>query len=1114
MAKGFTCVWLTAGLIAIVSASPTLAAQAARAELTGQVTGPDGSALPGATVTVRALETNDVRVAVTLDGGYYTLPALRPDRYTVIVERSGFKRVIQEGVTLATGERARLDVALSAGAVAEMVTVTGEVSTLRSESAGLGQVVSEAAVQGLPLNGRSFVSLITLVPGVAAPPGSAFPRISGGRPRVNEYLFDGVSVLQPEPGQVAFMPVVDAIDEFKVETNSPSAEFGRFNGGVINLTTKSGTNQPRGTAFAFVRHEALNARNAFAPQGDKPLFRRQQFGGVIGGPLLRDRTFIFADYQGTRHEIGRVRISTVPTPLQRQGVFTEAVSGRVPAIFDPATTRSGPDGGFIRDPFANNTIPSARIDPVALELLERYPLPTSPGTANNYQHVGDESQDQDQTDVRIDHRLSDRDRTFGRLSYARDLSAPVAPLPDGSGAIASGAIGRTETRAAALVLNHTRVWSDRLLNEVRVGYTRRTVNRTGLTLDDPPALALGLPGIPSNAAFDHALPTFTIDGLQQLGSPPNTNSDFRTDVTHIVDVLSWQRGAHAIKLGADLGFERLDIIQPPSPTGSFRFSTLFTDYPGRANTGSALASFLLGQVQTFSIDLQQRELRPRAWVHEYFVQEDWKATRSLTLNAGLRYTLNFPSTELDDQGAIFNLATQQLDYLGRNGVPRSGRDLRRNNWGPRLGLSWRLTDRTVLRSGYGVVWIELAGITTPFINPQFPFLQTVTQRSLDNLAPAFTLAEGPSVAPLAPTPDAGIGQGVFTVDRNLGGGYVQQWNLAVQREISSTMSLEIAYVGSKITHIGLPDTNINQLAVDQLQLGRALVDQVPNPFFGQIPASSSIGGATLPRAQLLKPYPRFTTVSFYRNNVGDSYYHGVQMKLDKRFAEGLSFLVSYTRSKLIDDASSVFDAAVTTGPVASFPVADSYNRALERDLSTGDIPNVFVASVVWQVPAGAGRRHDPRGFVGTILRDWDVAAILTLQSGVPLAVTQATNFNAFAGFGTQRPNRVSDPTLRSSERTTDRWFDTAAFETAPQFTLGSSSRNPVRGPGYRNLDVAIARRIRLPRRLSVEIRAEAFNLTNTPPLGAPNTVLGTPGFGSITSAADPRVLQFATKLMF
>ncbi len=416
--------------------------------------------------------------------------------------------------------------------------------------------------------------------------------------------------------------------------------------------------------------------------------------------------------------------------------------------------------------------------------------------------------------------------------------------------------------------------------------------------------------------------------------------------------------------------------------------------------------------------------------------------------------------------------------------------------------------------GLRFIWIEQAGVTTPFTNPQFPFIQTVSQRTLDNINPAFALSHGPSVAPILLTPGAGLGQGVFSVDHGLGSGYAQQWNLAIQREMSPNMYFEIAYAGSKITHVGIPDTNINQLTVEQLKMGAALLQRAPNPFFGLIPRSSSLGDPTIPLAQLLKPFPRFTTVSLFRNNVGNTNYNALQMKIERRLSKGVSFLIAYTRSKLIDEASSVFDASILTGPIANFPVADSFNRKLERDVSSGDIPNVFVASFTCELPFGSGRAFSPLGFAGRILRGWELAGVVTLQSGLPLAVTQATNFNAFAGFGAQRPNRIADPELPDSQRGAAQFFNTAAFVVAPQFTLGNSSRNPVRGPAYRDADIALIKRTYIRERVNLEFRAEVFNLTNTPPLGAPNVVLGTPGFGSITSAGDPRVIQLALKLNF
>jgi hypothetical protein len=1112
------CFWMAVLLAVAVDASP----QIGMCTLVGRVVDQAGEPVPGATVTATASNTRLTRTVTTDQNGNYAVPGLVPDSYQVRIQLSGFRALTREGLRLSTGETVRMDSRLDVGPVTEGITVNADASLLRSETSGLGHVIDHRRVTDLPLNGRSFISLASLVPGVALPPPPAapLPRINGGRPRTNEYLFDGISVLQPEPGQLAFFPNVDAIQEFKIETNSPPAEFGRFNGGVVNLTTRTGTNEFHGTAFEFFRNEALNARNFFASTNPvKPKFRRNQFGGVVGGPIRHDRTFFFADYQGQRQTIGRPVTSTVPTVLQRQGIFTETIGTRVPLIYDPATTQPGTASGTAtRTQFPGNTIPLDRMDLVALTLLNRYPLPTSGGTANNYRRVGDETVDQDQFSVRMDHRLaSNRDQLFGRLTRSHEDFIPVTPLPEGSG-VTSGTLGPQDTASWAFASSYQRTFSTNIVNELRVGDTRRHVHRAAAQLSGTPSEVLGLPGIPSNAQFPTTVPTFLIGGYQQLGSPVNTASNFETSVTEIADSLSWLKGRHTLKMGADLRWERLNVVQPPSPTGQFTFSNLFTNLPADAttagNTGTPLASFLLGQVQQFSIDLQDRQIRNRAHFEEYFIQDDWRLSDRLTVNGGVRYTLNFPSTEKDNQSAVFNLDTRQLEYLGRDGQPRAARQLHKLNFGPRLGIVGRLTDRTVARSGYGLVWIEMAGITTPFTTPVFPFLQTVSQRTLDNIIPAFVLAAGPTVAPIPHTPNAGQGQGVFSVDHDLGSGYVQQWNASVQRELSSNIALELAYAGSKITRVGLPDTNLNQLTVDQLAQGPSLMQRVPNPYFGIIPRSSSLGDPTISAAQLMKPYPDYTTVSLYRNNVGTTIYHDFSAKLEQRFSKGLSYLVSYTRSKLVDDASSVFDASILTGPVASFPVADSFNRHLERDSSNGDTLHVFVASAVWDIPFGANRHRQASGLVGALVNDWTVTGIVTIQSGMPLAISQTTNNNAFAGFGTQRPNMTGDPQLPASERSVSRWFNTGAFVAAPPFTIGTSSRNPVRGPGYRNLDIAVMRRVPLSVSKALEVRAEIFNLTNTPPLGAPNTTVGAAAFGTISSAGDPRIVQLAVKVIF
>jgi len=1121
--------------------------QAGSGDLTGEVRDASGGLLAGAKVTLRRSDTQETYATVSTVGGVYSFSGLKPGGYAVSVELTGFKKLLREGIVVTTGNTTRVDLQVAVGSVTETVTVEGDAAPLKTESATLGQSFDAREIPALPLNGRTFINLIALAPGVQVPPGSSLPRLSGSRPRTNEYQYDGIAVLQPEPGQVAFFPIVDAIQEFNVETSVAPAQFGRFNGGVINLTTKSGSNDYHGSVFEFLRNEKLNARNVFAPattaNPNKPEFRRNQFGFVAGGPIIREKTFFFADYQGTRQLIGRVLTSTVPTQDERDnGDFSKLLG--LPLFRDPSnnavTTNPTNSQGNPNNPimatdtggntiqvrqnmifrpsdhlaYAGNVIPVNTFDAAAANLLSFYPLPTNSAMANNFSRIANEPDNQDQFDIRLDHRFSSRDQVFGRYSYFKDFTSPVTAFSNGGGSVAAGSLatGPQDTLAQSVVGNYQHTFSPTLMNEVRFGYTRRHVERAALLLSSPPSQSLDIPGIPSNGAFNDEFPTFLIAGFQQLGPPANTDSSFRTDVTEIADTASWQHGRHTIKFGIDNRISRLDVLQPASPTGSFTFSTLFTNMSGVTGTGNSLASFLLGQVQQFSIDIQQNVLQPRAWFEEWFVQDDWKVTSRLTMNIGTRYTLNFPSREANDQGAVFNLQTQELQYLGQDGFPTSARELHWKDFGPRLGISYLLTKKTVVRSGYGLTFFDQAGITTPFTIPQFPFVQTVTQATLDNKTPAFVLANGPSVAPVDPTPDAGLGQGVFSVDRNLGSGYVQQWNLTVQRELTPSLSFEVAYVGSKATHLGVPDVNLNQLTVEQLALGSALTQTVANPFFGQLPASSSLGGPTISQAQLLKPYPRFTNVTLFRNNVGNSDYHAVQAKLEKRVSRGLTFLVSYTRSKLIDDASSVFDASIFTGPIANFPVADSFNRRLEQDVSNGDIPNYFVASWVYDLPIGPGHKLHPSGVLGKFTNGWQIAGIATVESGIPLALTQTTNFNAFAGFGTQRPNCAGDPT--PDHPTTAAYFNPAAFAIAPQFTLGSCSRNPVRGPGYQDADLAFIKRTNITERYTLDFRTEIFNLTNTPPLNAPNVVFGGAAFGTITSAGDPRVIQLALKLNF
>ncbi len=1020
-------------------------AQAGKAELFGTVFDPSGAVVPMARVEADAENTRAKYVAISDGRGEYHLLGLPPGPYALTVQAAGFAPFRQTAFRLQLGGQALHDITLTLAGT-DTIDVTAQAPLLQTVNGSVSYAVDQAKVSTLPLDGRNFIPLIALSPGVALPGGgSLLPRINGSRPRTNEYLYDGISILQPEPGQVAFYPIIDAIEEFRLNINAYSPEYGRSNGGTVMVASKSGGNQFHGSLFEFLRNEAFNARNFFAPPGPKPEFRRNQYGATLGGPLKKNQTFFFADWQGTRLRTGVTRISTVPTDTQRV------------------------------------SIAPSQIDSVAAQVVVHYPHPNLSGAANNYVRTAVEPEKQDQFDLRLDHYLSAKHRLFARYTHLQDDDNPVTPLPDGSGLISSGVTGHALTHGDGIAGEYDWIPSSNTLNQARFGYTRRDFNQTSLQNG-----GIAVPGLPANS-FPSVLATFTVAGFQQIGPTTGANSNFTTSVSEYLDTFSIVHGRHTIKFGTDIRREALDVLNPPNPTGIFTFNA--------SGTGNSFTSLLLGQVNAFTIDIQKQLLQERAHIAEFFAGDEWRVTNRLQVNLGTRYTLNFPSTEVNNQGAVFNLQSQVLDF------PHTARNLECCDFGPRAGFAYRIGDSFVVRAGYGMVWFEQTGITTPFTLPQFPFVQTVGQQSQDNIKPAFVLSNGPTVQVTAPNPNSGLGQGVFGANRHQPSGNSQQWNFTLQKTIRGNWNFEAGYLGSKNTHLGVPDANINQLPTEDLSLGAALLAKVANPYAGQIPASSSLGGPTVTAQQLLRPYPRFTTVALFRNNVGNSSYHALQAKLEKRLSSGITFTAAYTFSKLIDDASSVFSNTIFTGPIANTGVADAYNLRGERSLSNGDIPQVFSAGWTWQIP----RVWKISG--------WELAGLVRIQAGDMVTVSQATNSISNLGFGVQRPDRVSDPNS-FAQRSVQQWFNTQAFTPAAPFSLGNSPRNPVRGPGLQNADLMLGKTFRIRERIRAEFRAEVFNVSNTTPLNDPNGSLGSLGFGSITSAGNPRVFEFAVKTHF
>jgi len=728
--------------------------------------------------------------------------------------------------------------------------------------------------------------------------------------------------------------------------------------------------------------------------------------------------------------------------------------------------------------------PASKVDPIGLQVLQRYPAPNrvTSNNANNFSRLAVEPDDQDQLDARVDRNFGSNHRVFGRYSYSHDDDNPVTPLPDGSGSLTSGVIGHALTRGDQAIGEYDWGISPTTLSQARFGYTRRDLNQTSL-----PNGGITIQGVPSTP-FSSVLPIFNVTGFQQIGPTSAANARFTTSVTEFLDTFSMVKGRHTIKFGIDLRREALDVLQPPNPTGSYTFTAM--------SNGSALASLLLGQVNAFTIDVQGRKLQERAHIVEAFAGDEWKVSNRLTLNLGTRYTLNFPSTEVSHQGSVFNLNSQLLEF------PSTARDLECCDFGPRAGAALRVSDTFVARAGYGMVWFEQSGITTPFTLPQFPFIQTLGLQSPDNIAPAFLLSSGPSVQVVAPSPNAALGQGAFASQRNNGSGYSQQWNFTLQKTFRSNLNLEVGYLGSKNTRLGLPEANLNQLPAADLALGTALLQKVPNPFFGHIPASSSLGGTTITQQQLLRAYPRFTNIALFRDNVANSTFDAFEAKLEQRFSHGLTFTFAYTFSKLMDDASTYFSQAIFSGPVlTTIGVADAFNRHLERDLSTGDIPRVFSAGWVYDIP----RLWKISG--------WQIGGLVRVQAGDRVPVTQATNNLSNLGFAVQRPNRIGDPN-DFANRSASEWFNIADFAGVGQFNIGNSSRNPIRGPGLQEADLMIGKTFRITERFRCEFRTEAFNVTNTPPLNDPSGSFGTAAFGTIASAGNPRDFEFAVKLHF
>lgn len=1123
-------------------------AQAPTAEITGTIRDISGAVVPEAEISATDEDTGFSRKTRANGLGLYTLPLLPPGSYRVSVQQQGFRTAERAAVRLHVSDKVALDFSLEVGALTETVRVESQAPLLQTEGASQGAVIDNAKISNLPLNGRNPFSLAALTPGVQ-PGGGFFTarvfqeqayqsnfNVNGGASFQNDILLDGTSNTVTGHGQLAMTPSVDAIEEFKVQTSNYSAEYGRSGGGIINIVTKSGTNQLRGTAYEFLRNKVLDANNFFNNRAgvERQPFVFNQYGVTVGGPVVipkaydgRNKTFFFFAWEGVRARRARFYNGTVPTEAMRRGDFSglRQDNGQPIVIYNPMTTRRE-GSGYVRDPFPGNVIPASMQDQVASNVTTYYPLPNFPSATvvNNYIANASQGNDLDIWQWRVDHNISTRNRLFVRMSY--DKQKDLAPNYYGNIANDAATYSGSVQPDWHATVSDTHTISPTVLLDLRAGYARNGFDRQPISAGFDPT-ELGLPRALAQTAQVLYFPSFQPGGYSGVGARANDLFFLGADTYSFTPQMTIIRGRHTMKAGGDFRVLRHNTFNASSPVGSYSFSRAFTQGPdplrSSLSAGDSYASMLLGAMSGGSAMVRAYTSWQTKYYAGYF-QDDIKVTSTLTLNLGLRYDYESPRTERFDRLSFFNFDAPSpiaaevgipdlrggLDFVGVNGNPRGWNDPDRNNFGPRFGFAWQAAGKTALRGGYGLTYLPAGTNNNGYGAGQEGFsVSTPLVNSTDGgLTPFTLLAHSFADGLQQPTGSSLgmrtlLGQGVRGDPRWVRVGYMQQWSLNIQHELPGAILIEGGYVGSR--GIKIPMTfQLNQLPDEYLSLGSQLLTQVPNPFRDAV-SVGTLSQPTVTYGQLLRPYPQFTGVSFPQNSAGASVYHAFQLRVEKRFSKGLTLLGAYTNSKLISDTDS--QKTWIEGEFGS-GVQNSNNLRLERSLAPQDVSQRLVVNYIYELPFARANR-----WIG----GWSITGITTLQTGRPLGLTTATN-NTNSYGGGSRPNSIGESArLSEEERSIARWFDTSVFTQPEPFTFGTTGRTlpDVREPGLVNFDFSAMKNFPVTERVRIQFRAEFFNLFNTPQFGRPGTVLGNAQFGIIGSQANsPRQVQFGLKLLF
>jgi hypothetical protein len=1118
-------------LLLFVSCSSLAFSQGFRATIVGRVTDNSGAVIPNAKVTVVNTGTNDKHDATVSNTGDYVVPQLLPGEYTVTVEMAGFSRYLRR-VVLETGQQARIDVVLSPGTVSQSVEVEATAALVSTENASIGNVVDQKKIAELPLNGRNYLQLAQLQPNVFAPAqGSTVGfrggfNVAGNSEVANNYMMDGIDNNDETTNQPLAQPILDAVQEFRVLTGTYSAEYGRQGGGQIIVNTRSGTNDFHGSLYEFHRNSVFDATNYFAPK--KPSFKRNQFGGVIGGPILREKTFFFAGYEGQRRGAQEASQATVPLPAFKNGDFSSVKTQlRNPFSTQPCNPSANQLGGC----FINNQIPQSMWSKQGAGLLALFPNPTTAGT-QIFASAASSPYRGDQFSGRVDHKFSDKDSIFGSYQFydftqTYALSNPLCSARDVPG---WGCDELQRTMSVPIVWTH--VFNPRLVNEARVGYTRFAFFRLQQDRDVDVVQALGIGGLTDAGVtpFNNGAPEIRVTGFSIIGGATNLPQGRHDNTYFWAENMTYIHGSHTMKWGFDMRKFLFNSFFTSFGRGSFRFDGRFTGASGC--TGCAVADLLLGMPFQSDRNLGYPYHHARSFTSGYYFQDDWKLNSSLTLNLGLRYELNLPPTEINNKLASFDPNTSTLKVAGGQEAfidtttgllalrPRADVGERlwktdKTDFAPRVGLAWKPfgSPNTVVRAGFGLFYnYQIIGNGITPLSRNSPFRQrqtstapaTPTPATLTSLANPF--AGNPSIVPPG-------------IDPNFREAYNEQWSLGIQKEIMSNTVLDISYLGSEGHHLPM-GININQAFPATGSSAPSLNCRRPfNAVFCANPATARFGFGNI--------------TGGFVESVGNASFNSLQVRVERRLTKGLSFVSSYTWSKAIDMGPGIS----TSSNASATDAQDVRNLGAERGLSDYDVTHRYVLSYVYDLPFGNKRRFETSNrFVSALISDWQMTGIFNVQTGAPFTVFTGSD-QSNTGQNLDRPNLIGDWHISNPGPT--RWFNTCtlsangaqsfnclpgdkpAWQVNAPGTFGNAGRNMLRGPGLNDFDLGFSRMLYVTERKYFQFRGEIFNLANRPNFYAPQaSSVTSSAFGQIQRAASQnetgaqRQVQFALKFVF